>query len=179
VLTITVPGKETFDEATSEFQTYGSITLRLEHSLVSLSKWESKYKKPFLGDGEKTDEEVLGYVEAMILDDDFPPGVSSRLSEENMAIVNEYINDSMTATWFATESSGRSSEQITSELIYYWLSSFNIPFECQYWHLNRLFTLIRVHTVKNSKPKKQTRAEMAAQRRRINAERRAKLGSSG
>lgn len=179
MLTITIPGIESYDEAKSEFQTHGEVTLRLEHSLVSLSKWESKYKKPFLTENEKTDEEMLGYIEAMVVDDDFPPGVFARLSEENMMAVNDYLNDSMTATWFATESSGRSTEQITSELIYYWLSSFNIPFECQHWHLNRLFTLIRVHTVKNSKPKKQTRAEMAAQRRKLNAERRAQLKSNG
>ena len=180
MLTIVVPGEETFDETTSSFCTVGDITLELEHSLVSLSKWESIYEKPFLGAGEKSDEEVMDYVRCMILSPDFPPEVFSKFTQANIDAVNAYINKPSTATWFASDPNGRkSAEVITSELIYYWLTVFNIPFECQHWHLNRLFTFIRVCNVKNQKPKKQTRAEMLAQRNQLNAERKARYKTSG
>lgn len=180
MLTITVAGKESWDEESEEFLSTGNVTLVLEHSLVSLSKWETIYEKPFLGDGEKTDEEVMGYIEAMTLSTDFPPEVFSRLSQENIDDVNAYVNKKATATWFIDEKSNpRNSEVITSELIYYWMIAFQIPFECQYWHFNRLLTLIRVCNTKNQKPKPRNKAEMLAERRRLNAERKAKYNTSG
>lgn len=174
--------EQLWDEANEEFveQSEKLGTLTLEHSLVSLSKWESEFKKPFLGAEEKSDEEVMAYIKFMILDPDFSPGVFSRLSQDNIDAINEYINDPRTATWFASDPGGRKSgEVVTSELIYYWMITYNIPFECQYWHLNRLFTLIRVCNVKNGKPKKQTKADMIAERNRLNAERRAQFNSKG
>jgi hypothetical protein len=181
VLTIYIRDDEVFDEATNEFVEGPVIAeLQLEHSLVSLSKWEQKFEKPFLGAGEKSDDEVLAYIEAMILDPNFSPEVFSKLSQNNINQINDYINASSTATWFSNDSTTpRSREVITSELIYYWMISFNIPFECQYWHLNRLFTLIRVCNVKNQKPRKMSRAEQAAQMRKLNAERKVRLGTTG
>lgn len=180
MLTIVVAGKELWDEQSEEFTTIGDTVLELEHSLVSLSKWESKFEKPFLGVGEKTDQEVIAYVEAMFLTPDFPPEVLSKLSQKNIDDVNTYINAPMTATWFVDESSNpKSTEVITSELIYYWMIAFTIPFECQFWHLNRLFTLIRVCNVKNSKPKRMTRAEVAERQRRLNEQRKAKFKTEG
>jgi hypothetical protein len=180
MLTIVVPGVEMFDEESQEFVTVGDVTLNLEHSLVSLSKWEQIYEKPFLGKDEKTTEEVLGYVKAMTLTTDAPEDVFNKLSKENLDAINEYIEAKMTATWFSdAPGAPPARDVITSELIYYWMITFQIPFECENWHLNRLFTLIRVCNVKQAKPKKMSRAEVAARNRELNAKRRAQLGTKG
>jgi hypothetical protein len=180
VLTIVVPGEESFDEETEQFVTVGDITLELEHSLVSLSKWESKFEKPFLSDNTKTEEEVLAYVEFMILTSNFPRGIVSRMSSDNLSEINAYINAKMTATWFSEEPAGqKNTETITSELVYYWMTAFHIPFECETWHFNRLLTLIRICNVKNAPPKKMSAAEIAARNKRLNAERQKQLGTSG
>ena len=180
MLTIVVPGEEMFEETKEEFVTVGDITLDLEHSLVSLSKWESKYEKPFLGAKDKTTEEVLEYIKFMTLTPDVAPEVFNNLSEKNIEDINAYIDSKMTATWFSDPPGAPSSRDvITAELVYYWMITFQIPFECQFWHLNRLFTLIRVCNVKQAKPKKMSRAEMAARNRELNAQRKAQLGTSG
>jgi hypothetical protein len=180
MLTIVVPGVEMFDESTNEFVTKDDTTLELEHSLVSLSKWESEYEKPFLGKETKTTEEVFAYIKLMTLTPNIPPEVYLKLSQENILAVNKYIEAKMTATWFSDPPGAPpSKEVITAELIYYWMITFQIPFECQYWHINRLFTLIRVCNAKQSKPKKMSRAEIAARNRELNARRREQLGTSG
>ena len=180
MLTIVVPGVELFNEESQEFMTVDDTTLDLEHSLVSLSKWEQIYEKPFLGKDEKTAEEVLGYIKAMVLTPNIPEEVFQRLSDDNISQVNEYIDLKMSATWFNdTPGTASSREVITSELIYYWMITFQIPFECENWHLNRLFTLIRVCNLKQTKPKKMSRAEVAARQRELNARRKAQLGTKG
>lgn len=181
MLIITVPGpEELYDENTQEFITRGDVVLELEHSLVSLSKWESIYEKPFLGEADKTTEEIHGYIRAMVQSVEVPDEVFKRLSPRNYEDINTYIEAKMSATWF-NEAPGapRSSEVITSELIYYWMTVFNIPFECQTWHLNRLFTLIRICNVKQAKPKKMSRSDIATRNRELNAQRRQQLGTTG
>jgi hypothetical protein len=179
VLHIIVPLKEGIDETTSEFVVLKGYELELEHSLASLSKWESIFEKPFLGEGKKSPDETLAYVEAMTLTTNVPPEVFYKLSQRNFDDIQKHIQAKKSATWFNDRDSRPSREVITSEIIYYWMVSLNIPFECQYWHLNRLLTLIKVCNEKNAPPKKMSKAEVARQQREINARRKAQFGTSG
>jgi hypothetical protein len=180
MLRITLQGEEFYNEVTEEFSTVGDVVLELEHSLISLSKWESKFEKPFLSPKDKTAEEILGYVEAMIMTPDLPTDVFARFTQEHISKVNAYVDSKQSATTFAeiAKPKGRS-EVVTSELIYFWMTTFHIPFECENWHLNRLFALIRICNIKNSKPTKMSRSEIAQRNRQVNAERKAKLGTTG
>lgn len=182
MLTIIVSGEEVFNEQTSEFSSVGDFELHLEHSLISLSKWESKFQKPFLADDNKPNEELFWYIRAMILDPVYPEDLFIRLTSENLNTINEYIESTQSATTFGTmpEIKKRSrGETITSELIYYWMVIFRIPFETETWHLNRLFSLIRICNLKQQKPKKMSRHEVAQRNRELNAQRRAEYGTSG
>lgn len=180
MLTIVIPRAEMFDETKQEFVITDQIALDLEHSLVSLSKWESKYEKPFLNTTDKTTEEVFEYIKCMVITPNVPPEIFQNLSTNHLQLVNSYIDAKMTATWFSdTPGAPPSRDIITSELIYYWMIVFQIPFECENWHLNRLFTLIRVCNLKQAKPKKMSRAEVAARNRELNAQRKLQLGTRG
>lgn len=184
MLRITIPGDEQWDAGREEFvQSRKDQTLQLEHSLVSISKWESKWCKPFLRKDQMTDEEIVDYVKCMTLTQNVDPEAYRFLTNENIEQVNQYINAPMTATWFSEDknSKGKRSkgEQITSELIYYWMISLNIPFECQKWHLNRLLTLIRVCNVKNQPPKKMSRKEILSRNAALNAARKQQLNTKG
>jgi hypothetical protein len=179
VLTIVVPLTERYDEETNTFVVHTSATLELEHSLVSLSKWESFFEKGFLNQEPKTPEETLWYVRAMTLTPNVPEEVFNSLTKKHVDEIDAYIGAKMTATTFPEQQSSGSREPITAELIYYWMITLNVPFECQHWHLNRLLTLIRVCNVKNAPAKKRSKSEMMAERQRLNAERRARYGSSG
>jgi hypothetical protein len=181
MLTITVGAQDVYNEVSQMFETQGGVELHLEHSLVSLSKWESIYEKPFLDpQSQKTSDEMFAYIECMLLSTNPPEDFRLKLSEKNFKELNAYIDRKMTATWFSEiQPETRNQEKVTSELIYYWMTVFSIPFECEKWHLNRLFTLIRICNVKQQKPKKMSKAEIAARQRQLNAQRRAATGSKG
>lgn len=181
MLKITIHTPEWWDEVNEEF-IFDEYELELEHSLVSLSKWESEFGKFFLGKEEKTQEEVIAYVRCMNVTPDIPPGAFKHLSDENLVAINDYVNAKMTATTFSEithQSPAR--EQISAELIYFWITSYQIPWEVQHWHLNRLFTLIRVFSAKNEDPKKKkaNAADMMERRRQLNEQRRRELGTKG
>lgn len=179
MLTITIQGDEYWDAENEEFVFPDAVTLELEHSLVSLSKWESIHEKPLLGPKPMTEEQAQSYAECMILTPNFPRGVLSQLSQKNLQQINDYINAKMTATWFSDTKTPPSREVITSELIYYWMFSFDIPIECENWHLNRLMTLLRVFNLKNTKQKPKSRAETLREQRELNERRKRELGTSG
>jgi len=180
MLRITIPAVEQWDEAKQEFIYTKEQTLSLEHSLVSLSKWESKWCKAFLTKQEKTFEETLDYIKCMTLTQNVDPEVYNYLTNGNINEINEYIEAPMTATYFSDEKTSKTSrEQITAELIYYWMIALNIPFECQKWHLNRLLTLIKVCNIKNQPPKKRNKKEIMSRNAALNAARRKQLNTKG
>lgn len=179
MLEITIPSVELWDESKQEFVNTKEQTLKLEHSLVSLSKWESKWCKPFLSRQDKTIEETLDYIKCMTLTQNVDPKVYNFLSKDNVTQINKYIESPMTATTFGDERKSGSREVITSELIYYWMITLNIPFECQKWHLNKLLTLIKVCSIKNQPPKKMSKKDIMSRNAALNAARRKQLNSKG
>lgn len=180
MLPITVPEGEFWDEREERFVYTKQQTIVLEHSLVSLSKWESKWCKPFLTKDEKTITEMLDYIKCMTITQNVSDIVYQRLTRENIEAIIEYMNAPMTATTFSNRGQRRQSrEQITAELVYYWMIAFNIPFECQKWHLNRLITLIRVCEIKNQKPKKRSNQDVLREYASINAARRKMHNTKG
>lgn len=186
MLQITVPATEPiemYNEETNEFfytEAEKEQTLQLEHSLLTLSKWESRWCKIFFSKEEKTNEELIDYVRCMTIVPNVPDSVYNRLSDENIDAIKKYINAPMTATTFRAEQNGKPNrEKITSELVYYWMFTLGIPKECEKWHLNRLLTLIRVFNVKNQPPKKTSRGELMRRNAALNAARRRQLNSNG
>lgn len=182
MLELNVGGQEYFNEETNTFSSNPPYTLKLEHSLLSISKWEAKWKKAFLNNTKpKTPEETIDYIRCMTINKGVPEDVYSRIKQIDITKVDEYINDKMTATWFSkiNNNGAPSRETITSELIYYWMISYNIPFDCERWHLNRLLTLIRVCESKQGNTKKMSKRDIIAQNRALNASRRKTHHSRG
>ena len=179
MLVLNLSPLEGFNESTNEFVTIPRGKLELEHSLVSLSKWESKWHKPFLGRDEKSDEELLDYIRCMTLNDP-DPSVYSSLRASEVRKINEYIDDPYTATTFRKNGKKSPSREIvTSELIYYWMVALNIPSEYQSWHLNRLITLIEVCNIKNAPPKKMSKSEIYSRNKAINEANRRRFHTKG
>jgi hypothetical protein len=180
MLKITVPSVEYWDESKNEFVYTKEQTLTLEHSLVSLSKWESKWCKPFLTKDDKTTEETIDYIRCMTLTQNVDPDVYNRITDEIIDQVNAYIKAPMTATYVSEDKGGPvNREQVTSELIYYWMITLTIPCEYQKWHLNRLLTLIRVCNRKNQPPKKTNGRDVARRYAAANKARRKQLNTRG
>ena len=182
MLRITIPAVELWDEKKEEFVSRKEQTLQLEHSLVSLSKWESRWHKAFLTNNEKSSEEVLDYIKCMTITQNVDPETYNYLTNENYKQINEYIKDSMTATKvYDSDGKSGSRKTVTSELIYYWMIALNIPPQYEKWHLNRLLTLIRVCNIENKPPKKRrvNKKETANRYAELNAARRKQLNSQG
>ena len=185
MLRITVPAveeSELWDEATETFVKNPGVkeqTLQLEHSLISISKWESKWCKPFISKDEKTDEETIDYIRCMTINQNVDPSVYDHLTTDNLKDIRDYINAPMTATTVREIKSNNSKEIVTSELIYYWMISLQIPVEFDKWHLNRLMTLIKVFNVKNTPPKKMSQRELMSRNAALNAARRKQHNSKG
>jgi len=173
-------GTEMFNDETQEFETADEVVLDLEHSLLSVSKWESKHQKPFLEEGKRSPDEIFDYLRAMIVTPDVDPGVLDRCTQAQLNEIQAYIQSSQSATVFGALPERRAvGEPVTSELVYYWMSALNIPFETERWHLNRLFSLIRIANKKNQPPEKVGRNELAQRYKELNDKRRAELGTRG
>lgn len=179
MLTITIPEREIYNEFTNEFIQVKETTLKLEHSLVSVSKWEQKWKVPFIG-RELTYEEIIDYIRCMTTTQNVDPNVYRCLTNENLQAINDYISDKMTATWFGDKKNKKKNNRIvTTELIYCWMISLNIPMECQRWHLNRLITLIEVCSEENKPPEKMSKKDLLSRNKAINDARKKALHTRG
>ncbi len=183
MLTIHIDSKSFWNEEKEEFVTIDGTDISFEHSLLSISQWESKWKKPFLASNDKSVEEIMDYIKIMTLTpvDD---SIYALLSEENIRAIFEYMNDPMTATTFKESElqqtrSNSKGRFVTSELVYFWMANFRIPIECERWHFNRLMTLIRICAIENSPPKKMNKRDVMNRNRALNKARRAKTGSRG
>lgn len=180
MLTIIVPNSEFYDDTNEVFVYSKEHTLQLEHSLVSLSKWESIWQKPFLTNKEKTKEEISDYIRCMTLTQNVDPNIYKVLTKENIKDVGRYIENPMTATTFSKmDKQITKREIITAEIIYYWMIALNVPFECQKWHLNRLLTLINVCNIKNQPAGKMPKNDVLKRNKALNAARRSKYNTKG
>lgn len=180
MLQITIPAVEQWDEEKMEFVSSKETTLKLEHSLVSISKWESKWQKPFYTKEERTMEEIIDYVRCMTINQNVSENVYRNLTRDNINEISAYIENPMTATTFSKDKGGKKNdEQITAEIIYYWMFSLQIPMECQKWHLNRLITQIRVCSIKNAPPKKMSKRDIMSRNAALNAARRQQMNTTG
>lgn len=182
MLKIHIPETEAYSDRYEKFINVKATDIVLEHSLISISKWEAKYHKPFIDNNvEKTNDELVDYIRFMSLSSNVDPNAFKVIPQEEMDRIIEYIKDPQSATTFSDEKNGRASREIiTSELIYYWMVALQIPFECQKWHINRLLTLVKICNIKNNPDKhKMSKSDIYAQNRMLNAKRRAKLHSRG
>jgi hypothetical protein len=179
MLQVTIPCVELFDEDKQEFVYSKEQTLSIEHSLVSLSKWESKWNKPFLSKADKSIEESLDYIRCMTITQNVDSKIYKFITHDVLDHVSKYIEKPMTSTVISKHDSSQNREIITAEIIYYWMIALGIPFECQKWHLNRLLTLINVCNIKNSPPKKMGKHALMSRNAALNAVRRQKYNSKG
>ncbi len=181
MLTITIPDMEFYDEKNNRFVIKKSRKIVLEHSLVSVSKWEAKWKKPYISKEPKSREEIIDYIRCMTITQNVDNDTYYYLNNNIISEIVDYIDAPMTATWFneSKNTPQANSKQITSELIYYWMISFNIPVEFQKWHLNRLITLIKVCNAESKPQKKRSSRSLMSRNAALNAARRKQLNSKG
>ena len=176
---ITIPAKELYDPIKNEFIEIKEQTIVIKHSLVSISKWEAKWHKPFLSSASKTWEESIDYVRCMTVSQNVNSNVYELLTQAEFEEINAYIDDPMSARKYVDDGRGGPPELITSELIYYWMISFGIPMECQKWHLNRLLALIKLCSIKNQPSKRGASSDYLQRRNALNASRRRAMHSRG
>ena len=172
MLKISIPDSEFFDNESQTFLYLKGQDISLEHSLVSIAKWESKWNVPFLSDKtQKTKEMFLDYIRCMTITQNVNPYLYYKISNKDIEKIQEYINAPMTATWFNDDKARPrpSREVVTAEIVYYWMIALGIPMECQKWHFNRLITLVRVCSIKNTPDKKMSRKDWIAKRNAANA----------
>lgn len=180
MLTIIVPETELYDEQKNEFIQIKEQTLVLEHSLVSIAKWESKWKKSYLSSKNKTYEETIDYIKCMTITKNVNPLIYKSLNRNAIESIERYINDPMTATYFSEKDDKPSGPSvITAEIIYYWMISLNVPMECQKWHFNRLIALIKVCNIKNNPGRKMSKREILTRNQALNEERKKKYNTRG
>lgn len=181
MLTITIAGEELWDREREVFKYTPAIVLEFEHSLVSVSKWEAIYHKPFLTSDKKTDEEMVSYVECMLLSADVNPETLLKLTPAHAELISSYINNPMSGTTVSEmpQPKQRQTEKMSAELIYFWMNHFQIPYDARYWHLNQLFALIKIHHAKSQKPKRMSKQKNVQTMSELNAARKAKLGTTG
>lgn len=179
MLKVTIPSIELFDESQNKFSKSKEVTLQLEHSLVSISKWESVWRKPFLTKEKKTKAETIDYIKCMTISQNIDPNVYKYIPKDVMDQIVKYIDTPRTATSVPETPGKINREVVTSELIYYWMITFNIPFECQTWHLDRLLTLIKVINLKNQPKKKGNMRDIMSRNAALNAKRKAELNTAG
>lgn len=180
MLQVNIPTIERYDESTNEFIQSKAQTLQLEHSLVSISKWEAKWHKPFLGKEQKSIEETIDYIKCMTLTQNVDPDVYVNITNNVVNDITEYIDAPMTATTFSQDKkTGKNREVITAEIIYYWMIALNIPVKFEKWHLNRLLALIQVCNIKNSPPKKMSKREIMNRNRSLNEARKSAANTRG
>lgn len=180
MLQITISTSDLWDEKNQEFVYIKDTVLQLEHSLIAVSKWESKWHKSFLHTKDKTTEEVLDYIRCMTLTKNVDPKVYNFITKTNLEEIDEYINNPMTAVTLSNRGAGRGNQRVvTAELIYYWMITLKIPFECQKWHLGRLTALIQVCADENEPPKKMSAREIMRRNTAVNAARRKQYNTKG
>ena len=179
MLSVTIPSEEFFNERTGEFVMVDGKTIQMEHSLISVSKWEAKWKTPFFTDKQKTIPQIVDYYRCMTVTPNVNPMIFRMIRGENEKKIWDYINDSQTATTIKRSGAKKGHEILTSELIYYYMTALNIPFECEKWHMSRLLTLIEVASIKSQPSKKMGKKDIYNQNRALNAARRAKSGNRG
>lgn len=181
MLSINIPETELFDEETDSFIKIKAQSLNLEHSLISVSKWETIHCKPFLTKNKKTPDEVRDYIRCMIINAPKGQDVVKAFTPKEINEVIDYINKKKTATTvtFFSKKTKASNETITSELIYYWMFSAGISIECEKWPLDRLFALIKIFSAKNAPKQKGVNHEYNKMQHDLNAQRRAALHSKG
>lgn len=180
MLTIKIKGAELFDDSTCTFSYTDPVVLKLEHSLLSLTKWESKWMVPFFNSDDKTDEQIIDYIKCMTINDDIDDDVYDNLDPDDLDKINKYISSPMSATTISKNpNKPKSRDIITNELVYYWMFSAGIPKECETWHLSRLFMLLEVYNAMNSKDKKMNPKDLAARNRALNEQRKAKYKTKG
>lgn len=181
MLTITVPASELYDEKNGIFIQTKEQTLKLEHSLVAISKWESKWHKAYLEDNEKTDEEIIDYIKCMTITQNVDPNVYLSLTTNNVKDIVDYINDRHSASYLPEDKTRKSlnRDKVTSELIYYWMVALQIPFECEKWHINRLLNLIQITNIKNQPDKKMSKNDIMRRNRALNEARKQKFRTKG
>lgn len=179
MLKLNIKPVEFYDDNLCEFITVPGLKLTLEHSLYTISKWESRWMKPFMGNNEKSDDEILDYILCMDITETLTIESIQNIQQVDLSRILTYINSNMSATTFNNSGSGKSNEIVTSELIYYWMITLQIPLDCEHWHLNRLMTLIRICNIKNSPPKKQDKQAALSRQRELNKQRKMQNNSTG